>query len=253
MNEVDINCDLGEGYGRYSLCDEELVMPMISSCNIACGFHAGDPLVIEKSIVLAIKNHVAIGAHPSFPDLQGFGRREMDMSMEELESSVLYQVGAVKSIAEANGGKIFHVKPHGALYNKSAREMDYAMAITRAVKRIDKDICLTGQPNSCHHEAAKKNGISFRAEGFGDRRYHENGQLVSRKVAGSVLNSPEEIYHQIEQLTLNNSTSTIEGVDLALSVDTICLHGDNPDLVDVLEYLVENLLKNNLEVKKYAT
>ena len=246
---VDINCDLGEGFGNYKISNEKEILPLISSCNIACGFHAGDPDVISETIQLAIQNNVKIGAHPSYPDLQGFGRRKMYMKPEELRASMLYQVSAVKGMVESFGGKINHVKPHGALYNYAAKDFDTANIICEAIRQIDKELIYMGMPNSCHQEAAQKLDHPFRREGFGDRKYDEEGMLVSRSLRGSVLNGPKEVSDQIVQMVVEHKVTTISGKEIELEVDSICIHGDNPNVLDILNHLHIELSKHDITIK----
>ena len=250
--EVDINCDLGEGFGRYNVCDEESVIPLISSCNVACGFHAGDPIVMRKTVSLALMNNVAVGAHPSYPDLQGFGRRFMKMTGEELESMVMYQVGALKAIVMAEGGQLFHVKPHGALYNASADDITIARSIARSIKRLDEKLYFTGLPDSSHQRACEELDLPFRPEGFGDRKYQSNGRLVSRSEDGAVLRTSEAITNQILGIIQDKQVNTKDGNTIQLNADTICLHGDNPDLPAVLHYMICELEEKKISIKKYG-
>ncbi len=246
---VDINCDLGEGFGNYNVSNEREIMHIISSCNIACGFHAGDPDVIVRTINLALENGVKIGAHPSYPDLQGFGRRVMEMGLDEVYNSVLYQVSALKGMVEALGGTLHHVKPHGALYNHSSQNMELTEAIFSSVKQIDPHLRVYGLPNSSHQIAAINLGLPFVAEGFGDRKYAENGHLVSRKIEGSVLHDSKDVFEQIHSMVTKQEISLQNGSSLQLKVDTICIHGDNPNSISILKYLKEELPRHGIFIK----
>lgn len=228
MKYIDLNSDVGESYGRYILGDETNLFPLITSANIACGFHAGDPLVILKTIQQAITNHVAIGAHPGYPDLQGFGRRYMDLSSDELEALVLYQISAVAGIARACGGKLIHVKPHGALYNVAAGNRDTARAIARAICRYDEGLILVGMAGSEIIAAGKEFGLRVANEGFPDRLYLADGTLAPRKMAGSVLDDEEAVSQRALKMVMEGICMEKEGKIERVVIDTLCIHGDNP-------------------------
>ena len=221
--KIDLNCDLGESFGRYALGDEASIMPLITSANIACGFHAGDASVMQATVRLAKKHGVTIGAHPGWPDLQGFGRREMALSPDETEALVLYQIGALAAFAKAERMELRHVKPHGALYNQSARDAGLAEAVARAAKRFSVEIALVGLAGSRSIEAARGLGIRVLEEGFPDRGYTSEGQLMPRSQAGAVLSSVEEVAAHAASLALNG----IKFGEKQIRVDTLCLHGDN--------------------------
>ncbi len=257
--KIDLNCDMGESFGRYKLGDDEAVMPFITSVNIACGFHAGDPLVMQKTIRLAKKYSVAVGAHPSWPDLQGFGRREMNLSAEEVEALVLYQIGALAAFAKAEGVELRHIKPHGALYNQAAEDKVLAGAIARAVKAFSADLILVGLAGSSLIEAGVELGLRVANEGFPDRNYNSDGTLVSRTVRAAsnggtpvrdgkqpnaIIESPEEIAAHAVNLAKN-------GIDFSgrrVKVDTLCLHGDNLHAAQNAKSVREALAKNGIEV-----
>ncbi len=234
---MDINCDLGEGFGRYNVCDEKEIMPLISSCNVACGFHAGDPLTILQTVKMAIENELAIGAHPGYPDLVGFGRRDFNISPEELGASILYQISAVKGICESLGTKLGHVKLHGALYNKTANDEKLSGIVCEQITKIDDSLVFTGMPDSAHETTAAKYNLRFRKEAFADRLYDNGGRLVSRSIEGSVLVDPEAIFSQMETISIKEEVVTIEGNVIGCKADTICVHGDNPAIVQALRML----------------
>ena len=226
--QVDLNCDLGESFGRYSLGEDAAVMESITSANVACGLHAGDPLVIDRTVRLAGQHGVNVGAHPGYPDLQGFGRRVMDLTAEEAEAFTLYQVSALAGIARANGVALVHVKPHGALYNQAAKDPGLAEAIARGVRRYSRDLVLVGLAGSALLAAGKAAGLRTASEGFPDRAYNPDGSLRSRRLAGAVLESVEEICAQAVRLA-TEGVSIREGENRqAVRVDTLCIHGDHP-------------------------
>jgi UPF0271 protein len=214
---IDLNCDLGESFGRYTVGDDENVLKYVTSANVACGLHAGDPLVMQATVRLAVEHGVAVGAHPGYPDLQGFGRRVMDMTPEEVEAFVLYQIGALAGFSRAGGVELAHVKPHGALYNQAAKDRVLADAIARATAHFSKQLILVGLAGSKLLEAGQEAGLRTAGEGFPDRAYNPDGSLRSRKEPGAVLESLEEICAQAVRLAK-------EG----MGVQTLCIHGDSP-------------------------
>jgi UPF0271 protein len=242
--KIDLNCDLGESFGRYTLGDDAGIMPLISSANIACGFHAGDSLTMQATVRLAKQHGVAVGAHPGWPDLQGFGRREMALSAEETEALVLYQIGALAAFARAEGVELRHVKPHGALYNQAARDRKLAEAVARAVKRFSVDLVLVGLAGSRSVEAAQEMGLSVMQEGFPDRGYTSNGMLMPRGQAGAILSSAEEVAAHAVELALHG----IQFGEKRIRVDTLCLHGDNVHAVENAQLVREELQKAGVEV-----
>jgi len=224
---IDLNCDLGEFSVKTNPGNDESVMAWITSANIACGFHAGDPLTIEKTIRLALKHGVAIGAHPGYPDRDNFGRKNMDMPDEELRASLLYQVGALKSMVETLGGKLRHVKPHGALYNKAAVNPGMAGLIVNTIREIDPALIVFGLSGSEMILAAGKAGLAFACEVFADRAYNEDGTLVPRSIPGALLHNPEQVILRAIRMVSEQRVETITGLTIPVRADTICLHGDN--------------------------
>ncbi len=242
---IDLNCDMGESFGRYALGSDAEVMPLITSANIACGLHAGDPPAMQATIRLAKQFGVAVGAHPGWLDLQGFGRREMSFTPEETEAFVLYQIGALAAFAKAEGMELRHVKPHGALYNQAAKDEALAEAIARAIKSFDKNLIFVGLAGSAMISAGLALGLRVANEGFPDRRYNTDGTLVSRKQANAIIESPEEVAAHAVILAK-------EGIDFAgkrARVDTLCLHGDNPMAAENAKLVREALSKSGIEVK----
>jgi 5-oxoprolinase (ATP-hydrolysing) subunit A len=231
--KIDINCDLGEWYGKRDLSLEKAIMPYISSCNIACGFHSGDPLTIEKTIAMALEYGVKIGAHPSYPDFQGFGRRNMSLSKAELIACVRYQVAALKGMVEALGGKLHHVKPHGALFNHAAKDKTSAEAIGEAISSIDKSLIWYGLSGSPIEAIAKNYGLTFWHEVFADRRYEDNLSLRSRDLEGAVLKDTKMVTEQVRRFVHENQVITYGGQRKTILADTICIHSDTAGAVEL--------------------
>ena len=225
---IDLNCDLGESFGSYSLGNDAAIMPFITSANIACGFHAGDPLVMQATVRLAKEHGVQIGAHPGWPDLQGFGRREMKIDPAEAEALVLYQIGALAAFVRAEGLELRHVKPHGALYNQAAKDAALAEAIARAVKRFSVDLVLVGLAGSGLLAAGRAIGLRVAGEAFPDRGYNPDGTLMSRNLPGAVLKDPQAIAANAIRLAREG----IRFGDQVVIPDTLCLHGDHPQAVE---------------------
>jgi UPF0271 protein len=226
--QIDLNSDLGESFGPWTMGDDEALMPSITSANVACGVHAGDATVMRKTIVLARTHGVAVGAHPGFPDLPGFGRREMQLSESEVENVVLYQLAAIAGVAAAEGVRLQHVKAHGALYNMAARDAALARAIARAVAAFDRTLILFGLPNSQLVVEGEKAGLQVAAEIFADRTYEPDGSLTSRRVPGSVIHEPAVVVQRAVAMVSTGRVVTTSGEAIELRADTLCLHGDTP-------------------------
>lgn len=243
---VDLNCDLGEGFGRYDLGSEAEMMPLITSVNVACGFHAGDPQVMARTVALAQRHGVALGAHPGYPDLQGFGRRAMDLSAEALTNAIHYQLGALAGIARAAGMALVHVKPHGALYNLAARDGLTAQTIARAVAVYDPSLILVGLAGSELVRAGMEAGLRVANEGFPDRAYLPNGQLMPRSEAGALITNPEQVADNALRLVR-------EGIFVEnrhIKIDTLCLHGDNPAAVEHAQQVRQALEQADIAVRR---
>lgn len=245
---IDLNCDLGESFGAYTLGNDATLMPLITSANIACGFHAGDPQVMARTVRLALQHNVAIGAHPGFADLVGFGRRTLDATPDEIENDVLYQIGALAAFVRTEGARLAHVKPHGALYNLAATRLPIADAIARAVARFDANLILVGQPNSMLERAAREHHLRFAREGFADRAYNRDGTLRSRREPGAVLGDPARAAAQALQMVRTQTVTTPEGETIAMPVDTLCIHGDSPHAVEIARAVRETLQNNGVRV-----
>lgn len=247
LSRIDLNCDLGEFYGMYDEVRDAKIMPYISSCNIACGFHSGDPVTIMKTVKLALKNEVAIGAHPSYPDLQGFGRRMMNLSREELEACVLYQVSALKGITESMGGNLHHVKPHGALYNHAAKDEETAVGVVKAIVQVQKDMLIYAPANSVLSSIAEDAGLRVRNEVFADRRYEDDLSLRSRKLEGAVLEQKEHVLKQLAGF-LDGIVHTYDGLELPIEAETICLHSDTDGAAELAREINEFLTKHDVKI-----
>jgi UPF0271 protein len=225
---IDLNADLGESFGAWHMGHDQALMASITSANVACGFHAGDPSVLRQTVALAAANGVAVGAHPSFPDLVGFGRREMHVSPSEVEDLVLYQVAAVAGVAAASGTRLQHVKAHGALYNMAVRDRGLANAIARATAAIDRTLILFGLPGSELIKAGQEAGLRVAAEAFADRTYEPDGTLTSRRKPGSVIHEPATVVARAVEMVATGQVIATDGSRLDVHADTLCLHGDTP-------------------------
>jgi len=244
---IDINCDMGESYGRFQIGQDNAIFPWITSCNVACGFHGGDPLHIEKTIEKALANGLQIGAHPSYPDLVGFGRRKMDIPPSELKALVKYQIAAVKGITESMGGILSYVKPHGALYKSAADKEKEALAIVQAIKEMDPALALLGMAATYMEKAALEEGIRFISEAFADRRYQDNGRLVSRKLPLAVIADPQKAAEQMLSIALNQQVLSETGKAISLKAQSFCIHGDNPAAVEILKAIDVAINENGLK------
>jgi UPF0271 protein len=226
MARVDLNCDMGESFGAYRIGADEEVLPHITSANIACGFHGGDPTVMRRTIAAALERGVAVGAHPGLPDLAGFGRRTMDVTPEEVYDLVVYQVGALQGFAAAAGATLQHVKAHGALYNMAAATPKLAEAIARAVRDVDGGLVLFVLAGSDLVEAGRAAGLETASEAFADRNYMPDGSLVSRRRADAMVTDGGEAVRRAVRMVKEGKVQSVEGGDIALRADTICIHGD---------------------------
>jgi UPF0271 protein len=225
---IDLNSDLGESFGVWTLGDDARVLAYVTSANVACGFHAGDPQIMLQTVRAARERGVAVGAHPAYPDLVGFGRRSMSCSPEEVCAFCLYQIGALAAVCRAEGVPLCHVKPHGALYNQSCTDAPLARAIARAVHDAAPDLILLGMAGSEHEAAAKEVGVPFAAEAFADRAYRSDGSLVPRAQKGAILHDPQAIAARVLQMVRDGTVAAEDGTSVPVRVDSICVHGDNP-------------------------
>jgi len=248
MLKIDLNSDLGESFGPWKMGRDSEVMQNITSANIACGFHAGDPLVMSKTVKLALDADVAVGAHPGYPDLQGFGRRKMICSPDEIYSDCLYQIGALSAFCKASGTQLQHVKAHGALYNTAANDIELARAIATAVKHAGGNLILMGLANSIFEKAAADIGVPFASEAFADRAYEEDGSLVPRKKRGSMIHDGLIAAERVIRMVEEGKVKTITGKDISLKPDSICLHGDTPEAVEMAAIIKEKLQEQGIKV-----
>jgi len=246
---IDLNCDLGESYGVKIIGNDESIMPYITSANIACGFHGGDALTIMKTIQLALKYNVQIGAHPGYDDIEGFGRRPMKLGQHELRASILYQIGALKGMTEALGGKLRHVKLHGALYNEAAKNKEMSEVILEAIEAIDKSLIIVGQARSEITKAALQRGLTVACEVFADRAYNNDGTLADRNIAGAVIHDSTAMVQRVVQMITEKQVATITGKLITVQADTVCIHGDNPSAPTFVKLLVAELSARNILIK----
>jgi UPF0271 protein len=230
---VDLNADVGESLGPWPMGEDEALIPLVTSVNIACGAHAGDPLTMRHTVRTAIAAGVALGAHPGYPDLPGFGRRDLAMAPDELEASVLYQVAALAGVARAEGGTVRHVKPHGAMYSMAARDLAVARPIARAIAGLDPGLRLVGPPGSALEAAGREAGLTVTTEGFVDRAYEADGSLRSRRLPGALHADPAMAAAQAVSIAVDRAVTAFDGSRLSLAVDSLCLHGDTPGAVDI--------------------
>lgn len=249
---IDLNSDLGESFGAWKMGMDEEVMASISSANIACGFHAGDSEVMIKTVSAAKKAGVAVGAHPGYPDLQGFGRRNMACSADEIYAYTLYQIGAMQAVCHAHGIKMQHVKAHGAMYNQAAKDISLAKAIAQAVKDADSNLILMGLANSLFENAAKEAGIKFAAEAFADRGYMPDGSLVPRNKPGAFIHDPEEAAARMIRLVKEGVVKTPDGAELKLKAHSICLHGDSNEAVQMAAVIRKRMSENGIKIVPLA-
>ena len=241
---IDLNGDVGEGF------DDEAFMPLLTSANIACGFHAGNPQTTDRTVALANQHGVAVGAHPGYRDLRGFGRRPMQASPEEVEADVLYQIAALAGFARAHGVELVHVKPHGALYNQAASDPALAGTIARAIAGFSRELILVGLATSlAMREAAEAHNIRFAGEAFADRMYNPDGTLQSRQVAGSVITDAEKVAAQAVNIARDGKATAHDGSEVTLGAETLCLHGDNPDAVRIAQTVRLALREAKIEVR----
>lgn len=253
MPTIDLNCDMGESFGAYRIGKDEELLDYITSANIACGFHAGDPSTMRKTVQVAIEKNVAIGAHPGLPDLEGFGRRRMDVSYDEAYDMVLYQIGSLQAFVKASGSSLNHVKPHGALYNMAAKDKHLADAIAQAVHDVDSSLILFGLSGSELVKAGKERGLNTASEVFADRTYQQDGSLTPRSQHGALITDEKESIDQVIRMAEENKVRTLQGAEIDLEADTVCIHGDGPHAVDFAASLIKAFEEANILCKKLET
>jgi UPF0271 protein len=246
---IDLNCDMGESFGRYTLGDDPALLEVVTSANIACGFHAGDPEVMQRTVACAVRNDVAVGAHPGYPDLQGFGRRDMTMTPSALKAGLIYQIGALAAFARAAGTTLAHVKPHGALYNAAARDSAIAETAAGAVHALDPTLILVTQPNTALARAARDLGLPVALEGFADRAYEADGTLRPRSLPGAVLHHPDRIAERAVRMVAERSVTAYTGETIPLTIDTLCVHGDTPGAAAIARAVRDALVQAGVELR----
>ncbi|MCZ4222616.1 5-oxoprolinase subunit PxpA [Pedobacter rhodius] len=249
MQSIDLNCDMGEAFGNYDMPNDEILMDYISSANIACGFHAGDPEVMQRTVSMALKKGVAIGAHPGLPDLQGFGRRMIKITPAEAYQITLYQIGALSGFVKAAGGKLHHVKPHGALYNMAAADAALAKAIVQAMYDFDPALILYALAGSEMINAAEFKGIKTASEVFADRTYQSNGQLIPRSEENALIADEASAIEQVLSMVKNQYVIAANNQKVVLKAETLCLHGDGLHAVNFAKTIAENLKAEGISIK----
>ena len=245
MLHIDLNCDMGEGIGN-----EEALMPYISSANIACGYHAGNTAAMERMVELCIQYNVAVGAHPSFPDKENFGRTEMQLPANEIYDIVTDQLKVLNEIAAAKGAQLHHVKPHGALYNMAARQKDIAVAIAKAVKDFNPSLIYYGLSGSVMIDAARQEGLYAASEVFADRTYQPNSSLTPRTLPNALITDTAMAIRQVRQMITHQSVTAINGETLPIQASTVCLHGDGIHAVEFAKALYTDLQEAGITIKK---
>lgn len=247
---IDINSDLGESYGAFKVGNDAKIMPHITSANIACGFHAGDPIIMAQTINLAKKHDVAIGAHPGYPDLLGFGRREMQLTAEETRNYTLYQVSALQGFAKTANARLQHVKPHGALYNTAVKDEKLSNAIIEAIKTLDNNLIIFTPPNSALAKVAAGHGLRVAYEFFADRAYNPDGSLVPRKKSNAIIQKPSKVVERVIKVVKDGTVLAVNDEAVKLdAIHTVCVHGDNPEAVKLAEAIKKGLTKAGIDVK----
>ncbi len=249
MLSIDLNCDMGESFGAWRMGNDAELMNYVSSVNIACGFHAGDASVMRKTVEISLEKGVAVGAHPSFPDLQGFGRRQMSLSAQEIFDIVLYQVSALKGICEASGAGLHHVKPHGALYNQAAKDSQIARTIAKAVKAIDKNLVFYGLSGSCLISEAENLGLKTASEVFADRTYQADGSLTPRSETNALIEDSKQAVSQVLQMIKEQTVTATSGENVPLNAETICIHGDGENALNFARTIREKLINNGIQIR----
>ncbi|ALW84154.1 lactam utilization protein LamB [Hymenobacter sedentarius] len=246
---VDLNCDMGESFGAWTLGNDAALMPFITSANIACGFHAGDPAVMKQTVRAALRHGVALGAHPGLPDLVGFGRRNLDISAEEAFDMTVYQLGALAAVARAEGGQLHHLKPHGALYNMAATNAALAQAIAEAVYKVQPELVLYGLAGSELTKAGEKLGLKTAHEVFADRTYQAGGTLTPRRQSDALITSADAALAQVLRMVQEGQVRTQQGQDVAIRADTVCLHGDGAHALEFAQRLNQELRAAGVQLK----
>lgn len=252
LKTIDLNSDLGEGFGQWSMGNDAAILRLVSSANVACGFHAGSPAGMLETLKAAKSQHVVVGAHVAYPDLVGFGRRNMDVTSAELTADVIYQIGALQGLARAAGTEVRYVKPHGALYNTIAHHERQALAVIDAILAVDPQLPLVGLAGSPVLALAQQKGVKVISEAFADRAYHADGSLVSRREAGSVLHDPGLVALRMLQLITEGGVESIDGKFTPINADSICVHGDSPGAVTMAEAIRQLLASHGVAIRAFS-
>jgi len=250
MHKVDLNCDMGESFGAYKLGRDEEILDYVTSANIACGFHAGDPATIRKTVQMAMEKNVGIGVHPGLQDLVGFGRRNMQISPQESYDLVVYQIGAIYAFAKSEGGKIQHVKPHGALYNMAAKSPSLSEAIAEAVYKVDPELILFGLAGGELVKAGQKIGLRTANEVFADRTYQQDGSLTPRTQPHALITNKETSIQQVIRMVKEGKVESLQGIDVPIQADTICIHGDGENALEFAKYITTSLKQAGIQITK---
>lgn len=246
---VDLNSDVGESYGSYKLGLDEEVLKYVTSVNIACGWHAGDPLIMDSTVKMAVKNNLGIGAHPGYPDLMGFGRRNIDITPKEAKAYMLYQLGALYAFSQTSGSKLQHIKLHGAFCNTASIKPELAEEIINGIMEFDKSLILLALSGSYIAKRAMEKGLKVAQEVFADRAYNSDGTLVSRKLQGSVIHDKKEAIERVKKMVLTGKVTSIDGKEISIAADSICVHGDNPEAVNFVSLIRKSLEGEGIELK----
>ena len=249
---IDLNADVGEGFGAWAMGPDADLLALVTSVNVACGFHGGDPAVMDRTVAAAARAGVALGAHPGYFDLRGFGRRPMAVPPAEVETDVLYQVGALMAFARSHGARVVHVKPHGALYNMAAKDAALSAAIARGVRAFDPELTLVGLAGSELPNAGAAIGLRVAHEAFADRRYERDGSLTPRGEADAVIDDVDAAVAQAVRIAANGTVRARDGSDITLRADTICIHGDSPGAAEMAKTIRERLQREGIDVKSMA-
>jgi UPF0271 protein len=249
---IDLNADLGESFGVWRLGDDEAMLRLVTSANIACGFHAGDPATLARTCRAAADRGVRIGAQVGYHDLAGFGRRRIDISAEDLTADVIYQIGALGALASVAGSTVTYVKPHGALYNTIVEDEQQAIAVATAVRAVNPELAVLGLSGSAFLHAAEERGLRCVAEAFADRAYRPDGHLVSRRESGAVISDPDQVAHRVAAMVGRGEVVAIDGTVIAIDVESICVHGDSPGAVEIANAARRRLTAEGIELAPFT-
>ncbi|MDM5225502.1 5-oxoprolinase subunit PxpA [Cytobacillus sp. NJ13] len=252
MHIVDINCDMGESFGSYKMGRDEEILEHITSANIACGFHAGDPATMRKTVKMALEKNVGLGVHPGLQDLHGFGRRDMSITPQEAYDLVVYQIGALYAFVKSEGGKLQHVKPHGALFNMASKSAPLSEAIAEAVYKVDPELILFGLSGSELVKAGRKIGLRSANEVFSDRSYQEDGSLTSRRESNALITDHSDAVNQVIRMVKEGKVNSVQGTDVSIEANTICIHGDGESALEFAQYIPKALNEAGIQIAKIS-